>query len=187
MYKLIKNFVKTQSDKWARERLSFFIKKMNLQEGTTVLDLGGYNGRFFYDFRDLIQHLNLNIIIADIDKNALAVAESRGFKALCLDGSGLINLPDKSVDIVFCNSVIEHVTGEKSKTCSYIKDDEFKKIAWDNQLLFANEIRRIGKGYFVQTPHVDFPIESHTWLPLITKLKRKKLIKLFGFQLNEWN
>jgi len=76
------------------------------------------------------------------------------------------NLPfeDKSYDIVFCNSVIEHLGN------------------WESQVMFANEIRRVGRGYFVQTPNRDFFIEPHLITPFIHWFPRKlqeKLIRNF--------
>jgi hypothetical protein len=58
-----------------------------------------------------------------------------------------VSLPDRSFDIVFSNSVIEHV-GDA-----------------DKQAAFAGEVRRLGTGYWVQTPSPWFPLEAHTYLP----------------------
>ncbi len=70
-------------------------------------------------------------------------------------GDGL-NLPfaDRSFDLVFSNSVVEHVGSA------------------GNQRRFADEIRRVGRRYWVQTPNRRFPIEQHLltpflhWLPM---------------------
>lgn len=50
---------------------------------------------------------------------------------------------DKSFDIVFSNSVIEHVGAFAAQKC------------------MADEILRIGKRFFLQTPNRYFPIEPH--------------------------
>ena len=56
---------------------------------------------------------------------------------------------DKAFDIVFSNSVIEHVGDARS------------------QQAFADEVRRVGRGYWVQTPNRWSPVEMHVMLPLI--------------------
>jgi hypothetical protein len=50
-------------------------------------------------------------------------------------------------DLVFSNSVIEHVGSE------------------ENQQKFADEIKRISDHYIVQTPSFWFPLEPHSLLP----------------------
>jgi len=54
---------------------------------------------------------------------------------------------DAAFDVVFSNSVIEHV-GD-----------------YGNQRQMAQEIRRVGKRYFVETPNRRFPIEPHVAIP----------------------
>jgi SAM-dependent methyltransferase len=51
---------------------------------------------------------------------------------------------DKKFDAVFSNAVVEHVGGS------------------DEQLLFINEMLRVGKWVFFTTPNKWFPIETHT-------------------------
>src|ERR1700722_4974658 len=66
------------------------------------------------------------------------------------------NLPfaDQSFDLVFSNSVIEHVGSRAA------------------QARFAAEIARGGKQYWVQTPNRYFPIEQPLWTPLVHLLPR---------------
>ncbi len=54
-----------------------------------------------------------------------------------------------SFDIVFSNSVIEHVGSPEA------------------QVRFAREIARTGRAYWVQTPNRYFPIETHLLTPLV--------------------
>lgn len=59
---------------------------------------------------------------------------------------------DGVFDIVFSNSVIEHVGG------------------FDQQMRMADEVRRLGKRYFVQVSAKYFPIEPHYFLPSLSYL-----------------
>jgi hypothetical protein len=69
------------------------------------------------------------------------------------DGASL-PFADQSFDLVFSNSVIEHV-GSRAE-----------------QGRFASEIARVGKQYWVQTPNRYFPIEHHLWTPFVHWLPR---------------
>jgi len=56
-------------------------------------------------------------------------------------------IADKAYDIVFSNSVIEHVGGLR------------------DQRRMAGECLRVGKAHFIQTPNRHFPVEPHFLLP----------------------
>jgi SAM-dependent methyltransferase len=70
------------------------------------------------------------------------------FTSIVGDGRDLRQFQDGQFDVVFSNSVIEHV-------------GQFRE-----QQRMAREIVRVGKVYFVQTPNRYFPIEPHFLLPL---------------------
>lgn len=112
-----------------------------------------------------------NVYVADIRSEALTKAQQQfGFNTVLIDESGSIDFPDGFFDIVFCSSVIEHVTGRKEDVRRFRTNREFFDAAYERQCRFANEIRRLGERYFVQTPNKYFPIESHTWLPMFIVL-----------------
>ncbi len=72
----------------------------------------------------------------------------------------------REFDIVFCSSVIEHVTGPKDQVGNIRSTaGRLRQQASVHQRSFAEEVRRIGRGYFVQTPYKHFPMESHTIAP----------------------
>lgn len=74
------------------------------------------------------------------------------------DATSLESFADRSFDIAFSNSVIEHL------------------FTFENQMLMAREMRRVGRAYFVQTPNYWFPVEPHfhipawQWLPLTVRM-----------------
>ncbi len=71
----------------------------------------------------------------------------KGFIPLSGDARNLKQFEDKSFDIAFSNSVIEHVGG------------------WHDQQMMADEMLRVGKRVFLQTPNRFFPVEPHFLFP----------------------
>lgn len=71
----------------------------------------------------------------------------------CIGDARQLPHKDNSFDLVFSNSVIEHVGNA------------------EDQLKFARECERVGKEIYIQTPNRWFPIEPHIfaffihWLP----------------------
>ena len=137
----------------------------------TVIDLGGGKGEHIAKVLPGYQ----NITIADFNEMHLAMArENFGYKTMRLDGSQDLPFGDKAFDVVYCNSVIEHVTGPKDEMVEMTDTKRFADISKAHQKKFASEIRRIGKGYFVQTPYKWFPVESHTITPSLVQLLPRK-------------
>jgi SAM-dependent methyltransferase len=65
---------------------------------------------------------------------------------VCADVVDGLPFADGEFDLAYCSSVIEHVAPERRRA-------------------FAAEVRRVGRGWFVQTPAYSFPIEPHSLLP----------------------
>ena len=138
---------------------------------------------------DILSNRKLdNVTISDISKDDLNSAEnSYGYKTSLLKENENLPFSDNEFDIVFCNSVIEHVTLPKKDVWAFKNTKQFQIISIARQNKFAREIRRIGKSYFVQTPYKYFMIESHTWLPgIIVILPRKLQILLIKFFNRFW-
>src|SRR6185369_449900 len=48
----------------------------------------------------------------------------------------------------------------------------FARRSRPQQRAFAQELARVGRGYFVQVPNRWFPVETHSWLPFLSYLPR---------------
>ncbi len=179
----LKNLVLAQSKRARQRRGELFLKLLAPTENDLILDLGGGDGSHIASiipFRE-------NVWVADVLEKDLAKARERGFKTILLSDEGPLPFEDKEFDIVFCSSVIEHVTIPKAEVPLCRNNREFHHRSWHNQQIFASEIQRIGKWYYVQTPHKYFPIESHTWLPVfIVFLPRPALLSLKPFLNRYW-
>jgi hypothetical protein len=155
---------------------------MQPDEKTQILDLGSEDGSHI---AALVPYWE-NVTLADIDEKLLDAGKQKyGFKTVLLDECGKLPFADNSFDIVYCNSVIEHV-GPLKVSCWDVTDGKkFAELSFEHQKEFAKEIRRVGKSYFVQTPNKYYILESHTWLPIIQYLPRRLLIKTIIW-LNKW-
>jgi SAM-dependent methyltransferase len=128
-----------------------FAHLFSITERTTVLDLGG--GPFNWSLLEP----RLKVTVLDIHP------ETEGLKdgIVYVRGDGCnASFPDKSFDVVFSNSVIEHV-GDG-----------------DRQRQFAKECMRCGNGCYVQTPNKWFPVDPHTFLLFAHWLPKKVFNKI---------
>ena len=132
--------------KFRSKRLSFFQqlfeKTFKNQQKINILDVGGTQE--FWRDRSIAHHRNVTITLLNLEKEQVNLPN---FNSVAGDAINLSAFEDKSFDLVFSNSVIEHVH------------------TFDNQQQMAREIRRVGKRYFVQTPNKYFFIEPHYALP----------------------
>jgi SAM-dependent methyltransferase len=183
---LFRRSVLAQAKRWRQERFQLFLSLLHESSSPVgaILDLGGGNGAYLAGYAHLLP--GIEIIVADIDEAALSEAHTRyGFRTVRLPEQGPLPFADREWDVIFCNSVIEHVTVLKEGAWDIVGDSAFRGIARKHQARFAAEIMRTARSYFVQTPHRGFPIESHTWLPFAQYLPRKMLIRLLR-STNRW-
>ena len=158
---------------------SYFPNVMDLE----IVDLGGGNGQHIR----MLLPTHQNITVADLDPEDLKRAAARGCKTKQFDGGQKLPFESNSIDLIFCSSVIEHVTIPKEDVWICSDDQIFDRDARESQRKFAHEIVRCSNGYFVQTPNKYFWIESHTWLPfLFIFLPRSIQIKLLRFTNRFW-
>lgn len=181
--KLVKAYSKRARDK----RASVFRNAFLIDGNTTILDLGSETGSNIHSVLQGTHFKPKNIYIADIDSSLIEKgAKSYGFVPVLISESEQLPFEDGFFDIVYCSSVIEHVTVPKEQVWSLYSGKEFKDRSLKRQKAFAKEIQRLGKQYFVQTPYKHFPVESHSWLPFLSWLPRRMLIPVLKITNSFW-
>lgn len=169
--------VKSFSSRSRAKRAQIFKKNFLLTGNTKILDLGSENGQNINNVLAQTDVKDRNVYIADISLEPLEQGYKMfGYVPVHLPESGKLPFPDGFFDIVYCSSVIEHVTISKNQVWEITSEQYFQEKSLLRQKKMAEEIDRVGKSYFVQTPYRYFPIESHTWLPFLGFLPRKILI-----------
>lgn len=183
----IAKFVARYRNELRRRRAETFFREFSLNETTRILDLGGWNGAHMHAVLQGSSVNPENVFVADISPEAVRQAFERyGFTPAVIPDGGPLPFPDAYFDVVFCSSVIEHVTIPKEMVWEIVRDKEFKEIARVRQANFASEIRRVGKGYFVQAPYRWAIIESHSWLPFVGYLPRRIQLAVIRFTNRFW-
>ncbi len=86
--------------------------------------------------------------VPELDIVGVDIEERPGYpgRFVQADATAQLPFPDGAFDLAYCNSVIEHLPPDR----------------WGR---FASELRRVARGWFVQTPAFEFPIEPHALLP----------------------
>jgi hypothetical protein len=136
----------------------------SLQEGRTepvrILDIGGTNS--FWENRGWAGREDVEVVLVNLE------AEERvhpNIDPRAGDATNLSEFPDGSFDVVFSNSVIEHLE------------------TYERQAAMAAEVRRLAPVYWIQTPNFWFPVEPHFltpawhWLPVsarVALLRRRR-------------
>ena len=114
-----------------------------------LLDVGGENS--FWEKRGWAGLEDIQITILNVVEQE---KQHANITPIVGDAANLHQFADGSFDIVFSNSVIEHL------------------FTFENQARMAAEVRRVGKAFWVQTPNFWFPMEPHflvpgwQWMPL---------------------
>src|SRR5690606_10538419 len=124
-------------NKFRSKRFAFFEqlfwKAFDGKEKIQILDLGGTEG--YWKNRSLLHNKNLSITLLNLVKEPV---NHPSLQSMAGNATDLSQFEDKSYDLVFSNSVIEHLHTSA------------------NQKMMASEIKRVGKRYFVQTPNKYF-------------------------------
>jgi 2-polyprenyl-3-methyl-5-hydroxy-6-metoxy-1,4-benzoquinol methylase len=102
----------------------------DLKGPVRILDIGGTQS--FWDLMTTGEPLEAEITLLNIQHQRVT---SNRFISAAGDARDLPQFASGSFDVVFSNSVIEHVG------------------SYDDQRRMADEVMRIGRRYFVQTPN----------------------------------
>jgi hypothetical protein len=130
---------------WRERRFGRFLKLIQPRRTDALVDVGGYPPD--WTSRGPIVG---SVDCVNVDPVDWRTESAPGFRvrALLADGRAL-PFPGRSYDIVYSNSVIEHVG------------------SWDDQRRFARELLRVGDAIWVQTPAYECPIEPHYLMPFV--------------------
>jgi len=181
--KLVQHFSRQARAK----RAEIFRNTFYLDENTKILDLGSESGSNINAVLKGTHVQHGNVYIADIEPKAVNKGSNEyGFIPVVINESEELPFEDNFFDIVYCSSVIEHVTIPKNEVWTLYSGRQFKAESLKRQKIFAREIERLGKQFFVQTPYRHFPIESHTWLPFVAWLPRRILIPVLNCSNRFW-
>ncbi len=125
-----------------KKRFTLFKRLMSsLPRPLSILDVGGTQE--FWEKMEFI-HNDIEIILYNLSPIETTYPVLVSMVGDARDMSEFVN---QEFDVVFSNSVIEHVG------------------SYSQQHRMAEEVRRVGKRYCVQTPNRYFPIEPHVLLP----------------------
>jgi len=131
-----------------RQRFQLFLSLLQSIEGhVEVLDIGGTQQFWDLMLRDKVPDIRVTLL-----NIAHQPVSSNRFISAAGDARSIPQFSNQSFDVVFSNSVIEHV-GDYS-----------------NQRRMADEVRRVGRRYFIQTPNKRFPLEPHFLFPFFQYL-----------------
>jgi SAM-dependent methyltransferase len=112
-----------------------FFAQTGVRPGMTVVDVG-------------CGSLGLRAFEPGLDITGVDLAPRPDYPGPFVQADATRRLPfeDDAFDLAYSSSVIEHVAPERRPA-------------------FAAELRRVARGWFVQTPARSFPIEPHALLP----------------------
>lgn len=143
-----------------QKRFVLFVKLLQqVPSPIRILDVGGT--RVFWENMGvdyLLQEKEISVVTLNLFQQTDTRAD---ITSIVGDARDLSQFSTGEFDVVFSNSVIEHVG------------------SFEDQQRMAQEVRRVGKRYFVQTPARSFPIEPHfifPWFQYLPELAKLYLV-----------
>lgn len=128
------------------------LMQKNFPSGSTlnILDVGGT--AYFWIDKEFLKNYQVEITLLNLEASETGYSQLKSVKG---DATNLSEYNKGSFDLVFSNSVIEHL------------------YTFTNQKKMAQECMRVGKKFFIQTPNKHFPVEAHYALPFVQYLPNK--------------
>lgn len=120
-----------------------------------VLDVGGTIA--YWKDKEVLLNGKVKVTCLNLYEDHSTEKNIRQIKG---DALNMSEISDNQFFLVFSNSVIEHL------------------YTLENQRKMANEIIRVSRYFYVQTPNKYFPLEPHFLFPLFQFLPRKVRINL---------
>jgi hypothetical protein len=144
---MFKYIISSFSNKFRKKRFDKFIKFLNIKDNDqeNILDVGGTPS--FWSGSGMEK--NITLLNLEHSDNETSIKTAIG------TACNMNMYDDGFFDIVFSNSVIEHV-------------GDFQK-----QYEMAKEVDRVGNKYWIQTPNKHFPLEVHFCFPFLQYLPLK--------------
>ncbi|MFC1878094.1 class I SAM-dependent methyltransferase [Thermodesulfobacteriota bacterium] len=153
---------------YSRKRRSILFKKiMKINKDMKILDLGGQP--------KIWDNIDIPLEITCLNLPGIADTTHKSHHKFTYIVGDACRMPEFSLgqyDIVFSNSVIEHVG------------------SLEKRIMFAGEVKRLCENYWIQTPYKYYPIEAHCGMPfwwLYPKALRSKFIERWRKKLPAWS
>lgn len=143
-----------------RQRAKLILERFPEINGGIVIDVGG-SLAFWRSVESILRPSRVLIYNIAIENIILGMEHREDHVELYIYDGLKIPQPDGFADVVICNSVIEHVPLSLRAN-------------------LAAEVMRVGRGFFVQTPAPEFPLELHFGLPFLHWLPRPFARRLVG-------
>ena len=152
-----------------------FFGQFTNESKVRILDVGGTD--YFWKDSKILDLPQVEIYLLNLHQEHTTHPR---ITAIVGNATDMREFSNQSFDLVFSNSVIEHL------------------YTFKNQQKMASEVLRIGKKHFIQTPNRFFPIEAHYALPfaqflpknlvrfLLTKTKLSRMKKWEKEQANQY-
>jgi len=145
---------------WRAKRFKLFVQRLEPLRTASLLDVGGDPGTWTNQEPVVGRIDTLNVHEVAFNEEDFPLHSIR-----ILVGNGCqLTFTNQSYDIAYSNSVIEHVG------------------TWQDQIQFAQELCRVGRSVWCQTPAFECPIEPHYLTPFVHWLPRslqRKILRHF--------